>query len=157
MNTFKKQNLKINNKKAKFNFEFIDKYIVGIILQGSEIKSIRNYNVNFNDSYCYIKNKEVFIKNLHISEFKQASINNHDPLRDRKLLLTKREIKKLKKGISEKGLTIIPVNLFINDKGLCKLTIALSKSKKTYDKKNKIKESDIEKDKNKQVKDFNIY
>ena len=149
-----KKEIKIINKKAKFNFEFLEYFTAGIMLVGSEIKSIRNYDVNFLDSYCYIKDNEVFIKNLHISEFKQANINNHDPVRDRKLLLTKREIKKLIKR--KENLTIVPVNLFINDKGLCKLTIAIAKGKKLYDKKNKIKEKDIEKEKMKQLKDFNI-
>lgn len=136
---------KAENRKARFEYEFIDEYIAGIVLTGCEIKSIRDGNVNLTGSYCYVKDDEVFVKNMHISLFEKfGAADKTDPLRDRKLLLTKREIRKLKKAVSENGMTIVPYILFINEYGYAKLKIELAKGKHTYDKKQSIKEKDID-------------
>jgi SsrA-binding protein len=134
----------IKNKKARRNFEFVDTYNAGIILQGTEIKSIREGKVSFTDSYCYFIKEELFLKNVHISEYEQGNINNHEPTRDRKLLLNKNELSKLKQKTTEKGLTIVPVKLFINEKNLAKVEIALARGKNLYDKRQDIKKRDLE-------------
>ena len=142
------QKINIKNKKASFEYQFIDKYIAGIALLGTEIKSIRNNEANISDAYCIIKNHEVFLINLHISEYKNASLNNHNPKRERKLLLNKQEINKIEKKTKEKGNTIIPIRLFINNKGKAKVEISVAKGKKIYDKRESIKEKDIKRDMN---------
>lgn len=139
-------NINIKNRKASFEYQFIDKYKAGIVLQGSEIKSIRDGKVNLQASYCTIHNNEAFVKEMHISPYKEASYNNHEPKRERKLLLSKREIKKLTSKSQEQGLTIIPVRLFVTKNGLAKLEIALAKGKKIHDKRHDIKEKDLKKD-----------
>lgn len=144
--------MKIKNKKAAFNFEFIEIEIAGLVLKGTEIKSIVNGNVGFTDSYCFFKDNELWVKNLHINEYSKGTCNNHDPKRDKKLLLTKQQLKKFNNKVKEKGLTIVPVQIFINDKGLAKMEIALSKGKREYDKKQIIKENDIKRDMDKQIK-----
>lgn len=138
--------INVKNKKATFEYHFIDKFIAGIVLQGSEIKSIREGKVNLQASYCTIHHNEVFVKEMHISQYKEASYNNHEPKRDRKLLLNKREIKKLASKSQEQGLTIVPTRMFITDKGLAKLEIALAKGKKIHDKRHDIKEKDLKRD-----------
>ncbi len=139
-------NISIRNKKAGFEYHFLDKYVAGIVLQGSEIKSIRDGKVNLQASYCILHNEEAFVKEMHISQYKQASYNNHEPKRTRKLLLSKREIKKLTSKSQEQGLTIIPIRMFVTKKGLAKLEIALAKGKKIHDKRHDIKEKDLKKD-----------
>lgn len=139
-----KHNICIKNKKASFEFEFLEEFVAGIVLFGSEVKSIRNGAASFTDAYCYINNNEIFLKSLHISEYKNASYNQHEPKRDRKLLLTKKEIKKLKEKTQEKGLTIVPTKLFVNDRGLIKVGIALAKGKKLFDKRQTLKRKDDE-------------
>ena len=139
-------NINIRNKKASFEYHFIDKYVTGIVLQGSEIKSIRDGKVNLQASYCVVHKEEAFVKELHISPYKHASHFNHEPKRERKLLLSKREIRKLAAKSQEKGLTIVPVRLFVTNKGLAKLEIALAKGKKLHDKRYEIKEKDLKKD-----------
>ena len=130
-------------------FEFIDKFTAGIKLIGSEVKSIRNHKVSISEAYCYIKGGEVYIKGMNISEYKESGIHtNHDPIRLRKLLLNKKEIIKLDEEIQQKGLTIVPISLIINDKGLIKLEIALSKGKKLHDKRDSIKKRDLERELN---------
>ncbi len=140
------QKVNIRNKKASYEYQFIDKYLAGIVLQGSEIKSIRLGKVNLQDSYCTFLNNELFVKELHIAPYELARNYNHEAKRDRKLLLNKRELKKLLTKNKEKGLTIIPVRIFINDKGLAKLEIALAKGKKIYDKREDIKAKDLKRD-----------
>ena len=135
-------NINIKNKKARFEYHFIDKYVAGIVLQGSEIKSIRDGKVNLQASHCVIHNGEAFVKEMHISPYKQASHYNHEPKRERKLLLSKREIKKLAAKSQEQGLTIVPIRLFVTNRGMAKLEIALSKGKKIHDKRHDIKEKD---------------
>lgn len=130
------------NKKASFRFEFIDKYVAGMVLTGTEIKSIRDGKINFSDSYCVFRESELWVTGIHIAEYYFGTINNHEPKRDRKLLLTSRELGKLQKKVTEKGLTIVPVQLIINEKGLAKLEIALAKGKKLHDKREDIKTKD---------------
>ena len=139
-------NINIKNKRARFEYEFIDLYIAGIVLKGTEIKSIREGKVNLQDSYCYFNKGELFIKGVHISPYEQGSFYNHEPTRDRKLLLNQKELKKLKKGMDEKGLTIVPVRLFISSRGLAKVEIALAKGKKIHDKRDSIRERDVKKE-----------
>jgi SsrA-binding protein len=135
--------INIRNKRASYEYEFIDKYVAGIMLKGTEIKSIREGKVNLQDGYCLFINSELFARNIHISHYKQGTHFNHDPTRERKLLLNKRELIKLKKKSEEKGLSIIPIKLFTNNRGLAKLEIALAKGKKLHDKRQSIKEKDL--------------
>ena len=141
----KKNNILIDNRKANYNYFLLEEYVAGIVLEGCEVKSIRNRDVNMSDSYCTFVGNELIIKNIHISPYKNSGFTykDYDPKRDRKLLLTKRELRKLQKDVQAKGYTIVPVNLYTNDKGLVKLTIAMAKGKHTYDKSQTIKERDL--------------
>ncbi len=139
-------NIKIRNKKASYEYLLIDKYMAGIQLQGTEIKSIRTGKVSINEAYCTFKGNELFVINMHIAEYKFGTYNNHEPKRDRKLLLTARELNKISKKVKEKGYTIIPTFLFINNKGLAKIEIATAKGKKLYDKRESIKSKDVKRD-----------
>ncbi len=141
-----KNNINIKNKKASFEYHLEDVYVCGIKLTGTEIKSIRASKASINEAYCYIKNGEVWIKNMHIAEYEPGSYNNHLPKRERKLLLHKKEILKIDKALKIKGTTLIPLNLFINEKGLAKVKIALAKGKKLYDKRQSIKARDTQKE-----------
>ena len=144
----KKNNILIDNRKANYNYFLLEEYVAGIALIGCEVKSIRNRDVNMSDSYCAFVGNELIIKNMHISPYKNSGFTykDYDPKRDRKLLLTKRELRKLQKDVQIKGHTITPVNLYINDKGLVKLTIAMAKGKHTYDKSQTIKERDLDRE-----------
>ena len=138
--------ISIINKKAKFNYFIEDEYTAGIVLTGSEIKSIRRRNVSISDSFCeFNNNNELFISKMYIKEY-QNSTYNRNSLSQRKLLLNKKELKKLKKQITDVGLTIIPLKLFINDSGLAKIKIALAKGKKLYDKRQSLKEKELKRD-----------
>jgi SsrA-binding protein len=132
----------IKNRKARYEYEFIDTLVAGIVLSGSEIKSIREQKASLQQAYCYIHQGELFVKDMHISPYQQASHFNHEPTRERKLLLKKAEIEKLDSKMSEKGLAMIPTRLFINDRGLAKLEVALARGKKLHDKRDSIKEKD---------------
>lgn len=138
--------ISIKNKKAYYEYFLLEEYTAGIQLTGTEIKSIREGKVSFVDSFCSFKDGELFVHNLHIAEYTMGTHYNHDPKRDRKLLLTARELRKLLNKTKEKGLTIIPVLLFINEKGYAKLTISLAKGKHSYDKRETIKNKDIKRD-----------
>lgn len=137
--------MKIVNRKAKFEYEILDTYVAGIVLQGSEVKSIRNGRCNISDSFCVVDNNEVILKNCHISKYDSDKFTNHEELRDRKLLLTKKEILKLKEKSQTVGITIIPLKLFLQH-NLIKAEIGLCKGKKLYDKRESIKERDIERE-----------
>ena len=137
-------NLIFKNRKASFNYSFSDKYTAGIVLKGSEIKSIKDQAVDFSNSYCIIKHNEIFIIGMNIKEYKFANLNNHDPDRDRKLLLNRKEINQIKKKVSEKKFSIIPTKLFMSSRGLIKIEIGLGKGKKEYDKREDIKQRDID-------------
>ena len=144
----KKNNILIDNRKANYNYFLLEEYVAGIVLVGCEIKSIRNRDVNMSDSYCTFVGNELIIKNMHISPYKNSGFTykDYDSKRDRKLLLTKRELRKLQKDVQATGYTIVPVNLYTNDKGLVKLTIAMAKGKHTYDKSQTIKERDLDRE-----------
>ena len=135
------------NRKAYFEYNILEKNTAGIQLQGSEVKSIRAGKVSISEAYCYILNGEIFIKGMHITEYTEGGKHyNHQPLRDKKLLMKKKEIAKLDKSLGEKGLTIVPLELIITDTGLIKLEIGLAKGKNLYDKRFSIKEKDIKRD-----------
>ena len=138
-----KSKIEIKNKRASFEYEFIESFTAGIVLTGTEIKSIRAGKASLSDSYCYFVGKELFVKNMHVADYWWGSFNQHDPRRDRKLLLNKRELHKLFRGSREKGLTIIATRLFIAENGFAKLNIALAKGKREYDKRHTIKENDL--------------
>ena len=135
-------NIKIKNKRATFEYFLVETLTAGIVLTGTEIKSIRGGKASLADSYCSFKGNELFVVGMHIAEYAQGTYNNHDPKRDRKLLLNARELRKLKNKVQEKGFTIVPVTLFINDNGLAKLDIALARGKHYYDKRESLKTKD---------------
>lgn len=139
----KSQKISIKNRRANFDYTFLEVYSAGIILVGTEIKSIREGNVSMVDSYCYFKNNELFIKNLNISTYNQGNIYNHEPTRERKLLLKKKEINKIQSKLSDRGLTIIPTSLFTSDRGIVKVEIAIVKGKKSFDKREDLKIKDL--------------
>ncbi|GHU85424.1 SsrA-binding protein [Bacteroidia bacterium] len=139
----RKHNIKIPNKKAGFEYLFLEKYIAGIILHGTEIKSIREGKANLTDSYCFFVGSELFVHNMHIAEYRFGSYLNHIPKADRKLLLSKKELRKLQEKLKNKGLTIVPLLLFVDDRGYAKIEISLAKGKKLYDKRETIKERDL--------------
>lgn len=141
-----KSNIEIKNKKASFEYEFVESFTAGIVLSGTEIKSIRAGKVSLVDSYCYFVGTELFVKNINIADYWWGSYNKHDTRRDRKLLLHKKELRRLQRAVREKGLTIVATRLFIADNGFAKLNIALARGKREYDKRNTIKERDIQRD-----------
>lgn len=134
--------IQIKNRKASYEFEFIEKFEAGLVLKGTEIKSLREGNASIQEAYCFLRKDEVFIKGMNISPYSNASFESHEIARERKLLLKKREIEKLKAKSEEKGLTIVPVRLYITQRGLAKLEIALAKGKKLFDKRDDIKKKD---------------
>ena len=137
--------MKIVNKKAYYDFFILEEYISGLVLIGSEVKSLRKGDVNFNDGYIIFKDGEVFIKNMRIAQYKEATYNNHEEMRDKKLLLTKKEISKLSKSYDEKGIAIIPLEVFTL-KNRFKIKIGICRGKKDYDKRNTIREKDLERE-----------
>ena len=136
----------IRNKKASHEYEFLDKYVAGIKLTGTEIKSLRLGKAALTDSYCFFRDGELYIKGMHIAEYWWGNLNNHDPMRERKLLLTKRELSKIERKVKESGLTIIVIKVFINERGLAKAEIAVAKGKKEYDKRETIKRKDTDRE-----------
>ncbi len=151
----KQTNIELYNKKATFNYLLIDTYKAGIVLSGTEVKSIRDGKINLSDSYCFFKDGELWVKNLHISEYSFGTYNNHAPLRQRKLLLHKRELQKLLSKIKEKGFTIIPYKIYFNERNLCKIDICLAKGKKSFDKRETLKAKDEKKDMQRIMKSYN--
>ena len=146
--------INIKNRKASHEYEFIDKYVAGIMLKGTEIKSIRNSQVTMSDAHCVFIENELWIKNLHISEYGNGGYTNHEPKRERKLLLNKQELEKINGKVTTKGMTIIPTRLFINDKGRAKVEIAVAKGKKLFDKRESLKEKDNKRDLDRIRKNF---
>ena len=132
----------IKNRRASFDYELLDKFTAGIVLLGTEIKSVRESKVNLSDSYCLMDNSELWVKGMHIAEYKLGNFYNHSALRDRKLLLTRKELKKIERVVKESGLTIVPTALYINEKGLAKLNISIARGKKSYDKRQSLKEKE---------------
>ncbi len=138
--------INIRNKRASFDYEFLEEYNAGIILTGTEIKSVRAGKASLVDSYCYFDKGELWVKGIHIAEYRLGTYYNHEEKRERKLLLTRKELRKLERNVKESGLTIIPVKMFITDKGWAKLRIALAKGKKEYDKRETLKLKDAKRD-----------
>ena len=136
----KANQVNIKNKKARFNFEISETFTAGMVLTGTEIKSIREGKANLTDAYCIVDHGEVWVKGMHISEYFYGSYNNHTVRRDRKLLLNKKEIAKISKAAAEPGFTIVPIRIFISEKGYAKLVIGIGRGKKQYDKRQAIKE-----------------
>ncbi len=149
---FKANTVNIKNRKASFEYAFIDKYVAGIQLTGTEIKSIREGKSVINEGFCVFLKNELYIRNMHVAPYFNGTYNNVEEKRDRKLLLQRRELEKLSGKLKDQGLTIIPLRLFINEKGLAKLEIALAKGKKLYDKREDIKKRDVERETSRQLK-----
>ena len=147
-------NINIKNKRAKFEYHLFDKFVAGIQLGGTEIKSIRNGKASILEAYCVVEENEIFIRNMHIAEYSNASFYQHKPKADRKLLLNRREIAKIQKGLETKGYTVVPLRLFINEKGLAKLEIALAQGKKLYDKRHDLKEKEDKRSMDRMKKSF---
>ena len=135
-------NLNIKNRKAEYEYFLLTTYTAGIVLSGTEIKSIRAGKANLTDSYCSFINNELWVHNMHISEYANGSYNNHEPKRDRKLLLNRKELNKIASKLNDRGTTVVPVRLWINENGFAKLDIAVARGKKMYDKRESIKEKD---------------
>ncbi len=138
--------MELINRKAQFEYYFEATWVAGMVLAGTEIKSLREGKASFNDSYCIFHNGELYVKSLHIAEYAFGTFSNHVPLQERKLLLNRRELRKLEGKIKEKGYSIIPLKIFFSEKGLAKMEIGLGKGKKLYDKRNTIKEREAERD-----------
>lgn len=149
------KNVKIKNRKARFEYEILETYTAGIVLRGTEIKAIREGKASIAESFCEFANGELFVINMTVQEYSYASHFSHNPKTERKLLLNRKELKKLEKEVKNTGLTIIPLLLFTNDKGLAKLEIALCKGKKQYDKREVIKDRDTKRDLSRIKKAFN--
>lgn len=140
------KHVEVKNRRASFEYSFLDIFTAGIVLAGTEIKSIRQNKVNISDAFCLFQGKELYIRALNIAKYELGTDANHDPVRDRKLLLTKRELTKLSNKLKDQGLTIVPTRLYLNEKGLAKVDIALAKGKKLFDKRDSIKEKDVKRD-----------
>lgn len=140
------RNISIRNKRATYDFEILDTYIAGIVLTGTEIKSLRLGKASLTDCYCYFNNGELFVRGMNISEYHWGTYNNHMPKRDRKLLLNRKELLKLQRSLQDKGLSVVGLKLFINERGLAKLQIGLGKGRKNFDKREYIKERDARKE-----------
>ncbi len=138
--------INILNRRASFDYAFLEKFVAGMVLTGTEIKSVREGKVSLADSYCYMRKGELFITNLHITEYEKGSYNNHIPLRERKLLLNKNELQKIDRKLKDQGLTIVPIRMFISNNKYAKLEIAVAKGKKSFDKRQDIKKKDIERE-----------
>lgn len=138
----KQLNINIKNKRATFDYELLDTYTAGIVLTGTEIKSIRLGKASLVDTFCIFEKEGLWVRNMNISEYFYGSYNNHVARRDRKLLLNKKELKKIQRSVKETGYTIIPTRLFLNDRGLAKVNIAIARGKKQYDKRQSLKEKD---------------
>jgi len=144
--------MEISNRSAYHEYFIEDKYIAGLVLAGTEVKSLRAGKASFNDAYCFFHKGELWIKSLHISEYSHGTSNNHIPTQERKLLLQKRELRKLENKIKEKGHTIVPLRIFFTEKGLAKLEIGLGKGKKLHDKRETIKERDVQREMKRYIK-----
>lgn len=146
MNKRFSNDINIRNRQAGFEYELLDKYVAGLVLRGTEIKSIREAKVNLQDGYCYFNNGELFAKGIRIDQYAQGTHYNHEAQRERKLLLKRTELVKIEKRVEEKGLTLVPVRLFINERGYAKLEIAIGRGKKIHDKRNTIKDREAKRE-----------
>ena len=152
MADFKKIN--IRNKRATFDYEILEEYIAGVVLVGTEIKSIRLGKASMVDCYCYFEKGELWIRGVNISEYAWGTCNNHIPKRDRKLLLSKKELNKLSRSLQDKGLTVVGLRLFLNERGLAKIAIGLARGRKSYDKREYLKENDAKREMDKAMKTY---
>ena len=152
MTDFKKIN--IRNKRATFDYEILEEYIAGIVLVGTEIKSIRMSKVSMVDCYCYFQDGELWIRGINIAEYAWGTCNNHAPKRDRKLLLTQRELTKLSRSLQDKGLTIVGLRLFLSERGLAKVAIGLARGRKSYDKREYLKQNDAKREMDQAMKRY---
>lgn len=150
----KAKNIQIKNRRAEFDYLIIDRYVTGIVLTGTEIKSIREGKASLVDTFCYINNGEVWVKNMYIAEYFYGSYNNHATRRDRKLLLNRKEIHKLQQDTKSPGFTLVPLSLFIDENGRAKLRIALARGKKEYDKRQTLKEKEDRREIARMVKNY---
>ncbi len=148
------KNINIRNKRATFDYEIIEEYIAGVVLVGTEIKSIRMGKAALTDSYCYFERGELWIRGVNIAEYSWGTCNNHVPKRDRKLLLTARELAKLERAAQDKGLTIVGLRLFLSERGLAKIVIGLARGRKSYDKREYLKENDAKREMDKAMKSY---
>ena len=146
------KNINIRNKRATFDYEIIEEYVAGIVLVGTEIKSLRLGKASLVDSYCYFESGELWIRNINIEEYTWGTCNNHVPKRDRKLLLNRKELNKLQRSLQDRGLTVVGLRLFLNDRGLAKVAIGLARGRKSYDKREYIKENDAKREIDKAMK-----
>lgn len=144
--------INIRNKRATFDYEILEEWVAGIVLVGTEIKSIRAGKASLTDSYCYLDKGELWIRGLNISEYEWGTCNNHTPRRDRKLLLTGRELSKIGRAAQDKGLTLVGLRLFLNDRGLAKVVVGLARGRKSYDKREYLKQNDAKREMDKAMK-----
>ncbi len=144
----------ITNRKARHNYHILEEFTAGLSLTGTEVKSLRDGKANLQEAYCFVDHGEVFIKNMHISEYAQGSYNNHEPNRQRKLLLKKREIAKINKQLDQKGLTLIPLKIFFNGRNYAKMNIGIAKGKKLYDKREDLKSKDTKRELDRALKNY---
>lgn len=142
----------MNNRQAYFHYQIEDKYVAGIVLLGTEVKSIRESKISFNDAYCLFDKGELWLRGLYIAEYKLGTANNHISVHDRKLLLTQKELKKIQAKMKEKGFTLIPLRVFFNDKNFVKIEIGLARGKKVHDKRESIKEKDVQREMSRAIK-----
>lgn len=147
------KNINIRNKRATFDYEILEEFVAGVVLVGTEIKSIRAGKASLTDSFCYFDGHELWIRGVNIAEYAWGTCNNHVPRRDRKLLLTARELEKLRRAAQDRGLTIVGLRLFLNDRGLAKIVVGLARGRKAYDKREHLKESDARREMDKVMKD----
>ena len=146
------KNINIRNKRARFDYEILEEYVAGIVLVGTEIKSLRLGKASLVDSYCYFERNELWIRNVNIAEYTWGTCNNHVPKRDRKLLLNRKELNKLQRALQDRGLTVVGLRLFLNDRGLAKVAVGLARGRKSYDKREYIKENDAKREMDKAMK-----
>ncbi len=147
------KNINIRNKRATFDYEILEEFVAGVVLVGTEIKSIRAGKASLTDSFCYFDRNELWIRGVNIAEYAWGTCNNHAPRRDRKLLLTAREIGKMQRAAQDKGLTIVGLRLFLNERGLAKIVVGLARGRKAYDKREYLKENDARREMDKAMKD----
>lgn len=144
--------MEIKNRSAFYEYFIDNKYVAGIVLTGTEVKALREGKASFNDSYCIVHKGEIWLKSLHISGYSHGTVYNHEPLRDRKLLLQKREIRKIESKLKEKGYTLVPLRIYFNEKNLAKVEIGLAKGKKLHDKRETIKRREMEREMKRQIR-----
>ena len=148
------KNINVRNKRATFDYEILEEYVAGIVLAGTEIKSVRMGKVSLTESYCYFDRGELWIRGVNIAEYAWGSCNNHTPKRDRKLLLNRKELNKLQRSLQDRGLTVVGLRLFLNDRGLAKVAVGLARGRKSYDKREYLKENDARREMDKAMKAY---